>query len=291
MSIPINTICIECHLKKRFALARQLGTEAETMEYAHRLMQILQDAPPEMDSTWLGMLSDGLLQEMFGLDPNRLKAEKEFSNRFVLERLPEIQSRIEAAPDPVYAALQFSVLGNYLDFSALQGEVSFEALETMLDSALELPLDKATYADFCHDLESKKTLLYLTDNAGEIVFDRLLGEQLQKQYPHLAITFCVRGSAVSNDATREDAQAVGIPFPVIDNGTAIGGTVLRFVGETLRQNFETADVILAKGMGNAESLFGCGYNVYYAFLVKCDRFIQFFQQPKLTPMFIHDSNH
>ena len=291
MSIPINTICIECHLKKRFALARQLGTEDQIMEYARRLMEILRDAPPEMDSTWLGMLSDSLLQEMFGLDPNRLKAEKEFSNQFVLGRLPEIEARIQAAEDPVYAALQFSVLGNYLDFSALQGEVSFETLETMLDSALELPLDKAAYANFCRDLAHKKTLLYLTDNAGEIVFDRLLGEQLQKKYPHLAITFCVRGSAVSNDATREDAQAVGIPFPVIDNGTAIGGTVLRFIGDQLRSHFETADVILAKGMGNAESLFGCGYNVYYAFLVKCDRFIQFFQQPKLTPMFIHDSNH
>ena len=288
MSIPINTICIECHLKKRFALARELGTEAQTMEYAHRLLNVLQKAPPEMDSTWLGMLSDGILQEMFGLDPNRLKAEKEFSNRFVLDRLPEIEKRIASAPDPVYAALQFSVLGNYLDFSALQGEVSFEALEKMLDSALDMDLDKACYEAFCQDLQTKTKLLYLTDNAGEIVFDRVLGQQLKKKYPHLDITYCVRGSAVSNDATQEDAEAVGIPFPVIDNGTAIGGTVLHFVGEELKTAFAAADVILAKGMGNTESLYGCGYNVYYAFLVKCDRFIQVFQKPKLTPMFIRD---
>lgn len=288
MSIPINTICIECHLRKRFALARELGDAAKIDAYARRILQTIAEAPPEMDSTWLGAISDGYLQEMFGLDPDRLKAEKDFSNRFVLERLTEIEQRISAAPDPVYAALQFSVLGNYLDFSALQGEVSFEALKTMLDSALELDLDKDAYEAFCNDLTAKTRFLYLTDNAGEIVFDRVLADQLHKRYPHLEITFCVRGSAVSNDATRADAEVAGITYPVIDNGTAIGGTVLQFVGKELRTAFDSAEVILAKGMGNAESLYGCGHNVYYAFLVKCERFIEFFNKPKLTPMFIRD---
>lgn len=288
MSIPINTVCIECHLRKRFALARELGTEEQAMEYARRILQTIHDAPPEMDSTWLGAISDGYLKEIFGLDPDRMKEEKAVSNRFVLERLPEIEKRIEAGADPVYAALQFSVLGNYLDFSALQGEVSFDALEAMLDSALEMELDKVCYQVFCRDLETKTRFLYLTDNAGEIVFDRVLAEQLKKKYPHLEITFCVRGSAVSNDATREDAQTAGITFPLIDNGTAIGGTVLRFVGEELQKAFHSAEVIFAKGMGNTESLYGCGQNVYYAFLVKCERFIQVFHKPKLTPMFIRD---
>ena len=288
MSIPINSLCVECHLRKRLALARKLGTEEQVNTYTKRILRTIADAPEEMDSTWLGAISDGYLQEMFGLDPDRLKAEKDFSNRFVLDRLPQIQKRIESAPDPVYAALQFSVLGNYLDFSALQGEVSFDALEKMLDSALELALDQDCYRQFCTDLQTGKQLLYLTDNAGEIVFDRVLGELLQKKYPHLEITFCVRGSAVSNDATREDATVAGIRFPVIDNGTAIGGTVLRFVGQDLKDAMDTADVIIAKGMGNTESLYGCGYNVYYAFLVKCERFIQVFNKPKLTPMFIRD---
>lgn len=288
MSIPLNSLCIECHLRKRLPLARQLGGDELATAYAKRILKAIADAPAEMDSTWLGSVSDSYMQEMFGLDPDRMKAEKEFSNRFVLDRLEKIASRIDAAEDPVYAALQFSVLGNYLDFSALQGEVSFDALETMLDSALDLDLNKAFYKQFCADIESGKKFLYLTDNAGEIVFDRLLAERLQKKYPHLEITFCVRGSAVSNDATREDAQVAGIRFPLIDNGTAIGGTVLRFVSQELKDAMASADVILAKGMGNTESLFGCGYNVYYAFLVKCERFIQVFDKPKLTPMFIRD---
>jgi len=286
MSIPINSLCLECHFRKRLALARQLGDETQAMEYARKIMQELIDAPEDMDSTWLGSISDKLMQDIYGLDPDRLKKEKEFSNRFVLDRLDSIQKKIDEADDPVYAALQFAVLGNYLDFSALQGEVSFDRLEQMLADAALLDLDKECYRDFCNDLAAKTRLLYITDNAGEIVFDRLLAQELQKVYPHLEITFCVRGSAVSNDATRVDAEEAGIPFPVIDNGTAIGGTVLRFVGEELKNAMEKADVIIAKGMGNTESLFGCGYNVYYAFLVKCERFIQVFNKPKLTPMFI-----
>ena len=286
MSIPINSLCVECHFRKRLSLARQLGDEDQAMEYAHKIMHQLLKAPPEMDSTWLGAIGDRLMQEIYGLDPDRLKAEKEFSNRFVLDRLDSIQKKIDEAADPVYAALQFAVLGNYLDFSALQGEVSFEQLEQMLADAALLDLDKECYRQFCNDLATKTKLLYITDNAGEIVFDRLLAQELQKKYPHLEITFCVRGSAVSNDATRKDAEEAGIPFPVIDNGTAIGGTVLRFVGEELKNAMDDADVIIAKGMGNTESLFGCDYNVYYAFLVKCERFIQVFNKPKLTPMFI-----
>lgn len=289
MSIPINSLCVECHMHKRLSLARQLGTEEQALELAKKIMQVIQQAPPEMDSTWLASITETFIQELYGVGADRYREEKAFSNQFVLERLDSIRQRICAAEDPIYAALQFSVLGNYLDFTALQGEVSFDVLESMLDSAQALQLDKDCYRQFCQDLAQGKELLYLTDNAGEIVFDRLLAEQLQKTYPHLQITFCVRGSAVSNDATRADAQAVGITFPVIDNGTAIGGTVLQFVGQELQSAFDRADVILAKGMGNTESLFGCGYNVYYAFLVKCERFIQYFKKPKLTPMFIRET--
>ena len=289
MSIPVDSICIECHLRKRFAMARRLATDEQVQTYAKWILRTIADAPADMDSTWLGSLSDTYMQKEFGLSPDYLKEEKTFSNRFVLERLDSIQQRIDNAPDPVYAALQFAVLGNYLDFSALQGEVSFDSLEEMLDSALELALDKDCYRQFLADLEAGKKLLYITDNAGEIVFDRLLAELLQKKYPHLEITFCVRGSAVSNDATREDAEAAGIPFPVIDNGTAIGGTVLQFISQEMRDAMDSADVILAKGMGNTETLYGCQYPVYLAFLVKCERFIEYFNKPKLTPMFIQNN--
>lgn len=89
-----------------------------------------------------------------------------------------------------------------------------------------------------------------------------------------------------NDATREDAAAVGIPFPVMDSGSPIAGTHLEVLPADRLEAFREADVILAKGMGNIESMHGCGLNVYYAFLIKCQRFVTLFGKPMMTPMFI-----
>jgi len=166
--------------------------------------------------------------------------------------------------------------------------VSFEKLDAMLDTAFGLELDREAYADFCGDLEKGKKLLYLTDNAGEIGFDRIFAEEIAKRYPHLEITFCVRGDIIINDATRADAAAVGIPFPVIDNGTRIPGTQIDMLSTVALDALNSADVILAKGMANCETMYGCGYNVYYAFLVKCQRFVDRFRKPMLTPMLVKE---
>ncbi len=288
MSIPMNSICLECFLSKRLAQARQLGTDEQATEIARMLTRMFTESPADMDSAILGGLCDEEMNKFYGLKADRMREEKEMSNRFVLDRLEDIRSRIRSAEDPVYAALQFSVLGNYLDFSALYGQVSFEKLDEMLSGAFDLDLDRDCYKEFTADLEQSKKLLYITDNAGEICFDRLMAEELAAAYPHLEITFLVRGKPVVNDATREDAQIAGITFPVLDNGTAIGGTALTRISREAKAAIENADVILAKGMGNTESMYGCGYNVYYAFLVKCARFMQFFDAPKLKPMFIRD---
>lgn len=156
----------------------------------------------------------------------------------------------------------------------------------MLVDALKMELSRDTYRQFCEDLAKGKRLLYLTDNAGEIGFDRVFAEEIRRAYPHLVITFCVRGQITQNDATREDAAVVQIPFPVIDNGNAVAGTEISMLSPEAKAALESADVVIAKGMGNTETLYGCNYNIYYAFLVKCGRFERFFQKPLMTPMFI-----
>ena len=288
MSIPMNTECILCHLNKNVATARRLGDEATATEFARELMKLQLRLPEGANSAMLGPDTNALFTKYYGLSPDRYKAEKEAANRFVLERLDLLRSRVEVAEDPVFAGLQFSILGNYLDFSALQDQISFEKLEEMMDSALEMDLDRDCYAGFCRDLERGKKLLYITDNAGEIGFDRILGEELQKKYPHLEITFCVRGRIAQNDATREDDAIVGIPFPIIDNGNAVAGTEFSLLSTEALEAIRAADVILAKGMGNVETMLGCGYNVYYAFLIKCTRFASYFNAPMMQPLFLRE---
>ena len=290
MSIAVDTQCLECHFRRNLELARSLGTEEQAMVFARALMKLYIGAPEDVSSPWFGPATSQLLHELYGLPIDRFREEKLLSNRFVLERLDQIREKVEAAPDPVFAGLQFAILGNYLDFSALQGQVSFEKLDEMLSGGLEMELDRENYASLCADLEKGKRLLYLTDNAGEIGFDRIFAEEIAKKYPHLQITFCVRGGIAQNDATREDAAAVGIPFPVIDNGNRVAGTQLDMLSREAKQALQEADVILAKGMANCETMHGCGYNIYYAFLVKCRRFVTKFQSPMFTPLLVKERN-
>lgn len=288
MSIGMDSQCYLCHFRRNVETARSLGDDAKATEFARALMELYLSMPEGASSPTVAPGTNALFQRIFGLEADRFREEKEYSNRFVLARLDEIRRRTEAAPDPVYAGLQMAILGNYIDFSALQGEVSFEKLDTMLGKALEMELDPQAYHSLRQELAAGQNLLYLTDNAGEIGFDRLFAEQLQKAYPQLHITFCVRGAPAQNDATRADAAAVGIPFPVIDNGNSVPGTELSLLGEEAKNAMDAADVIIAKGQGNAETLLGCGYNIYYAFLIKCPRFMDRFQKPKLTPMLIKE---
>ena len=288
MSVPFNSECLLCHLGKALKIAETHGDEATAMAFARELMGEYLKAPPTAGSPWFGPATSDLLHKYYGLDIDRFRQEKLDSNAFVLPRMAEIRARVEAAEDPVYAGLQYAVLGNYIDFSALHGEVSLEKLDQMLDFAEEMDLDRECYRKFCADLSAGNSLLYITDNAGEIAFDRICAEQIHKAYPHVAITFCVRGGPANNDATREDAEAVGIPFPVIDNGNRIPGTQLELLGEEAKAAVENSSVILAKGQGNVETLLGCGLNIYYAFLLKCIRFIRRFDKPKLTPMLLRE---
>ena len=281
----MDSQCYLCHLRRHVGNARALGDEATATAFAKELMQLYLDAPEDAASPWFGPHLTSMYAKYYGITGDRYLQEKQDSNRFVLARMEAIRELVESQIDPVYAGLQFAVLGNYIDFSALQGEVSFEKLDEMLKNGTTLELDRENYRRFCEDLEKGKTLLYVTDNAGEIGFDRICAEQIQKKYPHIAITFCVRGGPANNDALREDAQAVGITFPVIDNGTCIAGTQLDMVNAETRTALRESDVVLAKGMANVETMLGCGYNIYYAFLVKCQRFITHFNKPKMTPMF------
>ena len=288
MSILFNTQCLQCHFNKNLQTARELGTDGQAMEFARGMMEIYLRHPNAESALEYGPEVTELLCRLYGLEEDRFREEKEISNAFVLERMEELRRRCMGAADPVYAGLQFSILGNYIDFSALYGEVSFEKLDEMLDKALEMDLDRGVYAQLLSDLERGGKLLYLTDNAGEIGFDRIFAEAIHERFPQLQITFCVRGGPPLNDATREDAAAVGIPFPVIDNGNTIAGTMLNALGEEARQALETADVIIAKGQANAETLLDSGYNIYFAFLVKCIRFQERFEKPKLTPMLVKE---
>ena len=288
MGVFADTRCLICQLERNVATARKLGTEEQATAFAKDLMKLLADAPEGVSAPFFTPGVAALFHKHYGIGMDRYKPEKQASNAFVMERLEQIREKVNSAPDPIKAGLQFAILGNYIDFAGLRGEVSFEMLEDMLADALNMELDEKNYVNLCREFETGKKLLYLTDNAGEIGFDRVFAEAIHEKYPHLQITFCVRGGPAANDATREDAAEVGISFPVIDNGNRIAGTQMDQLSREAEEAIKGADVIIAKGMANTETMYGCGYNIYYAFLVKCQRFVTEFGYPMFTPMLVKE---
>ena len=179
---------------------------------------------------------------------------------------------------------------NDLMLSIALGEIDSEQLENLLFNNGIKGLKPEVYQSFRQDLASAQSLVYVTDNCGEIVVDKILIQELKKLYPHLHVTVIVRGAGVANDASMEDARQVGMPdvANVIGNGTRIAGTSMKRISHEAREALKGADVIIAKGQGNYETMSGCGLNVYYLFLCKCDYFVEKFKSEYLEHMFIKE---
>lgn len=264
--------CIDCLIHRQFRLAMEQGDGRKADAYLRDVMQIILDAPEGVSAPWLaGAFTKAFEKYWPGEDAyGTLKRE---SNDLVLGLLPQIRPIVEGARDPLEMALKFACTGNFLDFGILTPDIALQELHRAIAQTPDIALDAAVWAQLKAELQTASQLLILGDNAGEIVFDMLLVEQLQRSFPGLQVTYCVRGANVLNDATRADAAYTGMDrlCRVIDNGSVISGTELAYIGQELKQALAGADVVLSKGSGNFESLAGCGLNVYYVFMCKCKR--------------------
>lgn len=206
-------------------------------------------------------------------------------NRILMRQEEEIRQEIAGEKDPFLAGLQYAVTGNYIDFGAMS-EVKEEKLGELLSKRGEIRLSEEELEYLRADLANAKRLAYITDNAGEIVLDKIFLEVVKEFYPNLEVGVIVRGAPVLNDATYIDAKAVGLTeiASVIPNGTDVPGTPLDQVNETALTWIESADLCIAKGQGNFETLRGCGKNVFYLFLCKCELFVRKFRVGRFTPV-------
>ena len=154
----------------------------------------------------------------------------------------------------------------------------------LLDRAPEIAVDEECLEHLREQTSSAGTLTYITDNCGEIVMDKILLRWLKRLNPELAVTVLLRGGPVANDATMEDAEQVGLTAlgRCIGNGTATDGTVLRIVSREARESVILADLVIAKGQANYETLYGCGHNIFYIFMCKCSLFMDRFSVPQFT---------
>lgn len=221
--------------------------------------------------------------------PTDWKVIKKQYNDLVLLQEETLEREIEQSEDPLFTSILYARTGNYIDFGALE-HVHPEEFIRLLKQVNASEQDRKTYASFLRACEKGNRFLLAADNCGEIVLDKLMIRQLKKRFPSLAVTVLVRGSETFNDATEEDALYAGVnpEADIITNGTAIAGTVYQKMPEESRRVFDMADVILAKGQGNYESLSGTGRHIFFTFLCKCDLFVRRFGVPRFTGMFIEE---
>lgn len=231
-----------------------------------------------------------ILEKEAGMIDMYKKAKEEYNEKLCAKE-EGITHKIAADENPLLAALQFAMIGNYIDFGAMD-HVDSKKLEEMLEDFSNIEINQVVFSNFVKELEHAKQLVYITDNAGEVVLDKICIKVIKEQYPHLNIQVIVRGAPALNDATIEDAQGVGLTdiVDVIPNGTDIPGTELGYIGGSAKNSINNADIIISKGQGNFETLSGCGLNIYYAFLCKCDMFTKLFNMPRFKGVFDNERN-
>ena len=186
-------------------------------------------------------------------------------NRMATQVVSSLKATLDHADDPLLTAVKLAIAGNVIDLGA-SGGVSENDVIKSVNQVLAQPLG-GDYEKFRQAVTQARQILYLADNAGEIVFDRLLIEALAPE----RVIVAVRGEAVLNDAIMADALAAGLHeiCRVIDNGSDAPGTLLDDCSASFRRQFTEADLIIAKGQGNFESLSDYTGNIFFLFKVKC----------------------
>ena len=287
--MKLNSKCMACQIRKQEAKIRHFNDEDRKKQYMEAIRQRFEhpkddDCVPSISTELKKFYCSfwGVPMEDF------TRINKEYDQR-MLDVEAELRSTIRYSEDPLKAALIYARTGNYIDFAALP-EVSKETALSLIKSENKDDLDEQEYRQFCQDMKKAENVVYITDNCGEIVLDKIAIQILKKIFPNIRITALVRGLPAGNDATMEDAEFCGLTdvVPVLGNGNDVGGTWLHGISTHARELLYNADVIIAKGQGNYETLHGCGLNIYYLFLCKCDWFQQLFHAKLLQGMFINE---
>ncbi len=254
--------CTPCFRRQARDAAVRMGLSAAlTSTLLDAVERALAELPEAVPAPVKASRIHALVREISGdVDPYR--AAKRAATVHALSLYPWLRQRVRAAGDPLDTAVRLAIAGNIIDL----GVASEYDLEASIRRVLSEPLTIDHTASLRRALAAADEVLYLADNAGETVLDRVLIETLGKP-----VTYVVKGGPAVNDATRDDALAAGLAevCTIIDNGAAALGTLLDRCSPDLRRRFRAAPLVIAKGMANYESLSGTRRGLFFLLQAKC----------------------
>ena len=255
--------CYPCLLRQALTAARLCGADGDQQ---HSILQhtlsLLQKLPPDANPPEIVYQVHQMVREMLGTKDPYL-ATKKISTQQALALYPKLKALVDQNEDPLGLAIRLSIAGNIIDFGVSDQHVDlWETVERVIQQPYAID-DIAALEIY---LKTADHILFLADNAGETVFDRVLIEVLP-----IPVIYAVKGSPILNDAVMEDALEAGLDTcaTIISNGSQAAGTILSLCSATFRKYFENAPVIIAKGQGNYETLSDAGPNVFSLLQAKC----------------------
>ena len=268
-----------CNLNQVYRVIRLLDMdELSARHLVSKVMAFLAEADYSKTNSEIMGETWKLITRETGQEDPYAEIKKRY-NRMLLDEEEELRLSVKRSEDPLCGALRLAAAGNQIDFAGSR-EVRFVMEEVYHRMNGTLAVDDS--GQLFEDLKDAKSVLYIGDNCGEIVLDKLFIEEIRKQYPDLSVTYGVRGEPIVNDVTILDARMTGMErvAEVIENGSGALGTVLSDTSLQFRNVFEKADVIISKGQGNFESLSECtDKNIYHLMMVKCERIAGILKAP------------
>ena len=269
--------CRDCLYNSQLKKVEAMHGDDERVQAFKEAVRALCDGAPQSSCAPLLMRAiDGVHNAIFGgvID---YSAEKESFNTALLNLEEDIYARMSDAADPVMEGIKYAMAANYIDYARIS-DFGDDSIAEVMSAAQRSDVDDGIYSLFTQKLKRAYTLVYLHDNCGEIVLDKLLIRAIKATYPRIKVISVVRGGAIINDVTRADAKSVGLDklAYVIDSGAAIPGTYLPETNALTRAFIANADVVISKGLGNLETLYGNLGGAFYMFMCKCNHIAENF---------------
>jgi len=265
--VKIHVECIPCFVRQACeTVCRVTSDEGMRWQAVQEVCALVRETPDDScPPSFAERVYDAIAAITGNNDP--FVAEKKQANELALGLEPRFREILSSVPDPLLAAVKFSIAGNSMDLGVVR---EYGDVGSLAEAMLASPLGIDDYTAFRRSLSHAGHVLMVGDNNGEIVFDRLLIEEMRK-VRDCRFTYVVRGRPVINDITMEDAREVGIDriAEVVDSGAGAPGLLLSACSKEVRDRFLSADMVVSKGQGNYESLSNAPRDVFFLLMVKC----------------------
>jgi uncharacterized protein with ATP-grasp and redox domains len=254
--------CYPCFLRQALDAARLAEADEQQQKVVlDRVLDVLKQVGPSSTPPGIGDRVHRIVRQEVG-DGDPYRAAKESSTRQALVLYPRLKALLAEADDPLEVAVRLSIAGNIIDLGPDQQYDLWDEVERVLAQPFAID-DRATFREA---LSRAGQVLYLADNAGETVFDRALIETLD-----VPVLYAVKGGPILNDATREDALAAGVDqvAEIVSTGSDAPGTVLDRCLWEFQRLYDDAELVIAKGQANYETLSEEGLEVFFLLQTKC----------------------